>query len=363
MRSNRNPNAAQQIYYKKSLWRRIFKPWVLVFLGGLTFIALAIFGYYYVVFSGMIDARLKGGDVITRTTSIYAGPFRVEVGHAVSKQELISHLERIGYVDVSKTGETNRGRYTSKGNDVEIIPGNDSSEFPHIKVTFNGRNIEKLIDVGDKRSIQAAFVEPELLTSVSGDKKEKRKIVEYNDLPKNLVNAILAAEDRDFFKHPGVNYKGLLRALIRDTQEGELRQGGSTITQQLAKNMFLTRERTLKRKLADIYLALILETRLTKQQIFTLYCNEVPMGQQGNYSINGMGEASRVYFGKDVLNLNLPESAFLAGLLRGSTYYSPYTHLDRAKGRRNEVLDAMVKTEAITQEDADKAKSADAKVL
>ena len=363
MKSNRNPNAVQQVYYRKSLWRRIFKPWVLVFFGGLTLIALAIFGYYYVVFSGMIDARLKGGDVIARTTSIYAGPLRVEVGHPISKQELINHLDRIGYVDVSKNGETNRGRYSAKGNDVEVTPGNDSSDFPHIRVTFNGRSVEKLVNVNEKRALQAAFVEPELLTSVSGDKKEKRKIVEYNDLPKNLVNAILAAEDRDFFKHPGVNYKGLLRALLRDTQEGELRQGGSTITQQLAKNMFLTRERTLKRKLADIYLALILETRLTKQQIFTLYCNEVPMGQQGNYSVNGMGEASRVYFGKDVLNLNLSEAAFLAGLLRGTSYYSPYTHMDRAKARRNEVLDAMVKTEAISQDEADKAKAIDQKVL
>src|SRR5437016_5472865 len=165
MRSNRNPNAAQQVYYRKSLWRRIFKPWVLVFFGGLTFFALAIFGYYYVIFSGMIDARLKGGDVITRSTSLYAAPFRVQVGRAVGKQELVSHLDRIGYVDITKAGDTNRGRYVIKGNDVEVIPGNDNSDFPRIKVTFNGRNIDHLVDVGQKRTITAAFVEPELLTS------------------------------------------------------------------------------------------------------------------------------------------------------------------------------------------------------
>ncbi|HZS45339.1 MAG TPA: PBP1A family penicillin-binding protein [Blastocatellia bacterium] len=363
MKPNRVPSAAPQVYYKKSLWRRIFKPWVLVFFGGLTFIALAVFGYYYVLFSGMIDSRLKGGDVIVRTTSIYAAPYRVQSGRAIAKQDLISHLDKVGYVDLSKGGDTNRGRYLVKGNDVEVIPGSDNSDFPHIKVTFNGRSIDRVYDVNEKKTIAAAYVEPEMLTSVTGDKKEKRKVIEYNDLPKNLVNAILAAEDRDFFKHPGVNYKGLIRALLRDTQEGELRQGGSTITQQLAKNMFLTRERTFKRKLADIYLALILETRLTKQQIFTLYCNEVPMGQQGNYSINGMGEAARIYFGKDVMNLNLAESAFLAGILRGTTYYSPYSHLDRAVARRNEILDAMVKMEVVTQDDADKAKKTDVKIL
>src|SRR5262249_13775066 len=158
--------------------------WVLVFFGGLTFVALAIFGYYFFVFSSLIDSRLKGGEVIVRTTSIFGPPHRLQPGRAIGQQDLINHLDRIRYVHLTKAGDTNRGRYVVKGNDVEGIPGSDNNDFTDIRVSFNGRSVDRLVDVNEKKALGAAFVEPEMLTSVTGDKKEKRKIIEYNDLPK-----------------------------------------------------------------------------------------------------------------------------------------------------------------------------------
>ena len=174
-------------------------------------------------------------------------------------------------------------------------------------------------------------------------------------------------EDRAFFEHYGVNVRGILRALARrydnsDPNSPIARQGGSSITQQLVKNLLLSPERTLRRKVAEAYMSVILETRLTKEEIFALYCNQVYLGQQAGFSIHGFGEAADAYFGKDVTNLTLPEAAFLAGLIRSPNRYNPYQEMNTATARRNQVLDSMVDTGAITREEADRAKAEPLKV-
>src|SRR5207237_4257270 len=146
--------------------------------------------------------------------------------------------------------------------------------------------------------------------------------------------------------HYGINVRGILRAAVlrydTDPNSPIARQGGSSITQQLVKNLFLSPEYSLKRKVAEAYMSVILETRLSKQQIFALYCNEVYLGQQAGFSINGLGEAANAYFAKDVTALTLPESAFLAGLIRSPNRYNPYHDLETATKRRNQVLEVMV---------------------
>ncbi len=146
------------------------------------------------------------------------------------------------------------------------------------------------------------------------------------------MKAIVVTEDRAFFQHYGVNVRGILRALVRrydsDPTSPIARQGGSSITQQLVKNLLLSPEKTLRRKVAEAYMSVILETRLTKEQIFQLYCNQVYLGQQSGFSINGFGEAADAYFSKDVTNLTLPESAFLAGIIRSPNRYNPYHEID-----------------------------------
>jgi penicillin-binding protein 1B len=165
--------------------------------------------------------------------------------------------------------------------------------------------------------------------------------VRYDELPDHLVKAVLAIEDRRFFSHPGLDPFRIAGAAIRNFRAESYVQGGSTITQQLCKNFFLTPERTVQRKLQEALLAFVLERRAEKKAILELYLNEIYLGQSGSFSINGVGEAARMYFRKDVGNLTLPESALLAGMIQSPNPYNPFRHKERATERRNAVIRAM----------------------
>ena len=206
-----------------------------------------------------------------------------------------------------------------------------------------------------------------MISSVTGTERAKRKVIGFGDLPPHLVKAITVTEDRSFFEHYGVNLRGIIRAFVRrvdaDPNSPIARQGGSSITQQLVKNLLLSPEQTWRRKTAEAYMSIILETRLNKEKIFELYCNQVYMGQQAGFSINGFGEASTAYFNKDVTNLTLAESAFLAGLIRSPNRYNPYTKIETATARRNQVLDSMAEAGAITADEAKQAKESPLQVV
>ena len=163
-----------------------------------------------------------------------------------------------------------------------------------------------------------------------------------------LVDAVLAIEDRRFFQHSGVNYFRLMEAAAIDVREGRHGQGGSTLTMQLSRGFFLSPEKTVKRKLVEMLIAVELEHKFSKQRIFEMYANEVYMGQRGSFTINGFAQASHAYFNKDIKNLTLPEAALLAGMIQRPNYLSPYKNPKRALERRNLVLDSMVETGAIT---------------
>ncbi|MGH9353497.1 MAG: penicillin-binding protein 1A, partial [Terriglobia bacterium] len=188
--------------------------------------------------------------------------------------------------------------------------------------------------------------------------RSKRLIVGFHDCPKVLMNAVLSAEDRRFFSHHGVNVFRLIEATLTDIRSDERLQGGSTLTMQLARNFFLVRKKTVKRKLDEIFLAILLEHRLSKDEIFTLYANQVYMGQRGSFSIYGFGEAADEYFNKSVKDLTLPEAALIAGMIRGPNLYSPYRYPKRAVARRNWVLREMVDNHYITPQQEAKASAA-----
>jgi penicillin-binding protein 1B len=170
------------------------------------------------------------------------------------------------------------------------------------------------------------------------------------------VDAILSIEDRRFFQHSGVNYYRLAEAALIDLRGGH-KQGGSTLTMQLARGFFLTPQQTIRRKLEEMLIAVELEQRLSKKQIFELYVNNADMGMRGSFNIKGFGEGAQAYFGKDIGSLTLPEAALLAGIVNGPTYFSPYRHPDRAMSRRNLVLQAMVDNSLVSQAQADDAKA------
>lgn len=352
--------------------KRIFRPPVIIALVFLTTVTVGILGYYWVVFSKRID-QLLNGEVFTRSAGIYAAPKELHVGENLSVDDLLAYLKRAGYVEEGQQADSARGRYRINGAALEIKPSADTPvdgelRFAPLKVQFGrgGKAISAINDLQKGTSYQKAQLEPELISSVTGRERAKRKVIGFNDLPKHLVDAITTTEDRSFFQHYGVNIRGIIRAFVRrydsDPNSPIAQQGGSSITQQLVKNLLLSPERSWRRKLSEAYMSIILETRLSKEKIFALYCNEVYLGQQSGFSINGFGEAADAYFNKDVTNLTLSESAFLAGIIRSPNRYNPYRDLDTATARRNQVLDSMVENSAITEEEAAAAKAEPLKV-
>jgi penicillin-binding protein 1B len=190
-----------------------------------------------------------------------------------------------------------------------------------------------------------------LLTTLSGDGRAKRRLVEFQDIPKVLRNAVTAGEDQKFFAHYGLDLKRIGAAFIWNLQENHRLQGASTITQQVARSFFLTREPTLRRKLREAFIAVLLELRLTKEQIFTLYANEVYLGEHGLYAMHGFGQAAHSLFGKDLSDLTLAETATLAGIIPAPNKFSPTKHPYRALARRQLILKAMRQLRSISEED------------
>ncbi|HUS09245.1 MAG TPA: PBP1A family penicillin-binding protein [Pyrinomonadaceae bacterium] len=358
--------AEPQVSFKRRVLRRFFSPIVIIPLLCIATVVVVCLVYYWTIFSRRIDNLLEG-EVFTRSAGIYAAPKQLRVGQSLTPDRLVEFLKHAGYVEKTQQADKARGRYSVGADVVEVEPSENITvdgqrQFQSVRVQFarTGKTINSLTELGSNARLDKAYLEPELISSVTGRERAKRKVVGFNDLPPHLVKAITVTEDRAFFEHYGVNVRGILRALARrydaDPNSPIARQGGSSITQQLVKNLLLSPEKTLKRKLAEAYMSLILETRLSKEQIFSLYCNQVYLGQQSGFSINGFGEAADAYFNKDVTNLTLPESAFLAGIIRSPNRYNPYRDVDTATARRNQVLDNMAETAAISGEEANQAK-------
>ena len=352
--------------FRRRLLRRLISPIVLIPLVLLLTVVVGFAIYYWTVFSARID-NLLAGEVYTRSAGIYAAPKQLRVGQAMTPERLVEFLKRAGYVEKTQQADKARGRYYVSSGLVDVEPSDNITvdgqrQFQRVRVHFSrtGKTISSLAQLDDNAGLERAWLEPELISSVTGRDRSKRKIIGFNDLPPHLIKAITVTEDRSFFEHYGVNVRGIIRAFVRrydsDPNSPIARQGGSSITQQLVKNLLLSPEKTLRRKAAEAYMSVILETRLTKEKIFALYANQVYLGQQSGFSINGFGEAADAYFSKDVTTLTLPEAAFLAGIIRSPNRYNPYREIETATARRNQVLDSMAETGAVTADEASQAK-------
>ena len=274
---------------------------------------------------------------------------------------LIEYLKSAGYIERNNRADASRSRYSVDGDVLGIEPGmtgyiDSKKVFPALSIKFS-KDQKSVAAIGDRDTntqVNETRLEPKILSSIAAEGDGRRKTVTFNDLPPHLIKAITVTEDRAFFEHYGVNFRGIARALWRryegDDNSPLANQGGSSITQQLVKNLLLNREQTLTRKLTEAYMSMILETRLSKQDIFTLYANQIYLGQQSGVSIYGVGEAANTYFGKDVSQLTLPEAAFIAGIIRSPNRYNPYKNPERVKERRNQVLESMQEAGEITPE-------------
>jgi len=315
---------------------------------------VAAFSYFYVKYDRIIIHRFAG-PVFANAAKIYAAPPTVSVGQKTDVKQIAAQLRHAGYSD--KSGESKMGRYRLTGNAIEVQPGRGSYHNPEAAVIrIRDGRVESIS--GNGSQLDAYELEPEMITSLfEGDQRSKRQVVHYDEMPKVLVDAVLAIEDRRFFQHSGINFVRFAEAVWIDVTRQRHEQGGSTLTMQLARGFFLTPEKTIKRKLIEMLIATELEQKFSKQQIFEFYGNWVNLGQRGSFQISGFAEASRTYFNKDLKDITLPEAALLAGIIQGPSYLSPYRHPERATERRNVVLDSMVETRAITREQADKAKA------
>ncbi len=292
----------------------------------------------YKFYSRIVDARLANG-YLTSRPGLYAAPRVLQAGQKLSQEKLITVLRRAGYLE-STASDVWSGSFSSTPGQITIRPSRTSKQQPRVvTLSFNGNEIAEI--KVDNFKIDSFTLEPEILSNDLSSKASKREILNYADIPLHLVHAILSIEDRRFFDHSGVDLGGLTRAFLRNAGDERLGQGGSTITQQLVKNTYLSPEKTFQRKYAEAMLSLALEQRLSKEDIFSLYCNEVFLGQRGAVAVRGVKEAATIYFGKDLKDLTLAEAATIAGMIQGPARYSPLRHADLAKERRNTVIEAM----------------------
>ncbi|HVZ83318.1 MAG TPA: PBP1A family penicillin-binding protein [Terracidiphilus sp.] len=315
-----------------------------------------LFTFYYYQYKGIVDARLKQ-PLFAQTAKIYAAPRELRPGQKIGTALIVNELREAGYTSSGAAKASPLGTYDESGSAITVRPGPQSyhSEDP-ATIHFSSGQIQSITD--EKGQALASYeLEPLLITGLSDTNRIKRRLVTYDEIPPHLVQAVVAIEDRHFFEHGGVDYMRILGSIRNDLSPGHRYvEGGSTLTMQLAKMFFLTPERTLKRKFIQVVITFQLEHRFTKQQIFQMYANEVPLGQRGSFSINGFGEAAQAFFGKDVRELDVAECALLAGTIQSPSRLNPFRHPERAMERRNLVLDSMVETGAITKEEAERAK-------
>lgn len=307
----------------------------------------------YKYYSRIIDARLASG-YLTSRPGIYAAPRLIQRGQKLSAPGLIRSLRRAGYVEAQGSAIWS-GTFIERTSVIEIRPQRVNGSRPSIvRITFDEANrVAEL--TGDNLPLEQFALEPEALSNDLSFKTGKRESLSFSEIPPVLVHAILSIEDQRFFEHSGLDPFGIARALIRNVNDERAAQGGSTITQQLVKNTYLSPERTLRRKYAEAMLAIALERRLSKQDIFSLYCNEIYLGQRGAVAARGFREAAHLYFGKELKQLSLSEAATLAGMTQSPGRYSPIHNAEAAHARRNIVLDAMMRNGWITAAEIDAA--------
>ncbi|MGH9366448.1 MAG: PBP1A family penicillin-binding protein [Thermoanaerobaculia bacterium] len=334
------------------LWIYRWRVAILAALAGVLAACLLVVGYFTRVVVSRFD-----GQRWSLPSRIYSDMAIWRVGEGGSSSRLARKLERLLYQGGTEH-PARPGWFRRDGNALEVwtrdfrYPGRSFPGIP-VRIEYGGGVVRSVASFSGER-LDALVVEPELLASVFGEDFEDRTLVRLSGVPAVLKDAVLVTEDRDFYRHAGVSIRRSIGAVLSNLKGGAT-QGGSTLTQQLVKNLYLSPERTLKRKAVEAIMALILDARYSKDDIFEAYLNEIYLGQHGSISVTGVGEASRFYFGKQVADLNLAESAVLAGMIKAPNVYSPARNPEKAKQRRDLVLRLMREEGKIGEEELQEA--------
>jgi penicillin-binding protein 1B len=327
--------------------KRHKKKWKFLTIFALAALLLPAAGTFYLDLA--VRERFEGKRFAI-PSKVYARALELYPGRKLSASELGAELALLGYRETADAREP--GTYRRRGEDLKLVTrpfafGDGRQESMALRVEFSGSQLSDLQN-GKGKSLDLVRLEPPLIGGIYPGKNEDRVLVKLDQVPAHVIDALIAVEDRRFYSHHGIDPRGIARAIV-STVSGEGVQGGSTLTQQLVKNFYLTADRTLRRKFTEMVMALLLEAHYSKQEILETYFNEVYLGQDGNRAIHGFGLAAFFYFDKPLEHINVAEGALLVGMLKGPSQYSPRSQPKRALQRRNLVLSLMAETGALTE--------------
>lgn len=313
------------------------------------FVVLGAYAFY-------LDAQIKhsfSGNKWEVPAQIFARPLELSKGEEITPQEVIDELNLLGYRKVAFANSSGEYSYQNRVLNVQ----RRAFQFPegaeplrHLVITWSGARIGEIYDKSEDRPYGSVKLEPWLVTRMTSGSHEDRMLVSLDTIPDMLPRALTLVEDRNFYNHHGVAPLSIIRALMANIAAGRTVQGGSTLTQQLVKNMFLTRERSIVRKAKEALMAVIIDARYSKSEIIEAYLNEVFLGQNGDMAVHGFGLASYFYFDRPANELSTPEIATLVAIIKGPSYYNPRKYAERTKERRDLVLRMLFDENEINRE-------------
>lgn len=330
---------------KKPSWkRRLFK-----LLLKLTLVFMVVAGAGLVYLDAQVKAKFEGKRWAL-PAKVYARPLELFPGQNLSREDLKIELKGLGYQFTARAAQpgsaewaSSRARVYTRGFDFPDGP----EDARKLLIEFSGNQLSAIRDASG-RSLPLARLEPALIGGIYPRDNEDRDLIQLSEAPTYLVDALIAIEDRDYYSHYGVSPRGIARAMVANVKAKRFVQGGSTLTQQLIKNFYLSSERSLSRKLAEIPMAMLLDLHYSKDEILEAYLNEVYLGQEGARAIHGFGLASQYFFAQPIRELKLHQVALLAAMVKGPSYYDPRRHPQRATQRRNLVLRVLQEQGNIT---------------
>ncbi|MCG6238318.1 penicillin-binding protein 1B [Vibrio diabolicus] len=340
---------------EKRSWLKVL--WSFSWKAGVALAAVLLFVGIYL--DSVVKERFEG-QLFELPTVVYARILNLNPGENITIQELRNELDVLNYRKVSQPRYP--GEYSSSSTRIELIRrpfefADGPEPDRHVMLHFSDSGLQRIQSLESRGDLGYLRLEPKMLGMLEKDQDEQRLFLRRDQFPEILVDALLATEDRDFYQHDGVSPLAIARAMVANIKAGRAVQGGSTLTQQLAKNLFLTRDKTLWRKVREAYIALILDYRYSKDRILEAYLNEVYLGQSGGEAIHGFGLASRYYFGQPIQELRIDQLAMLVGMVKGPSYYNPIRYPERTKERRDLVLRLLMQQNMLTSEQYEQAVS------